>query len=104
MSGGTLIALAADQIIMAPHAMLGPIDPQIGGFPAASLARVVRDKPIARIDDQTLLYADIGEKATHQVDRQSTRLNSSHYCASRMPSSACQKKLKPTKKTKEPQT
>ncbi|MFC3676572.1 SDH family Clp fold serine proteinase [Ferrovibrio xuzhouensis] len=67
MSGGTLIALAADQIIMAPHAMLGPIDPQIGGFPAASLARVVRDKPIARIDDQTLIYADIGEKATHQV-------------------------------------
>jgi ClpP class serine protease len=67
MSGGTLIALAADQIIMAPHAMLGPIDPQINGFPAASLARVVREKPIARIDDQTLIWADIGEKATHQV-------------------------------------
>src|SRR3546814_9778125 len=25
-------------------------------------------------------------------DRKSTRLNSSHYCASRMPSSACKKK------------
>jgi ClpP class serine protease len=47
LSGGTLIALAADRIVMAPHAMLGPIDPQIGGVPAASLARVVREKPIA---------------------------------------------------------
>src|SRR3546814_999442 len=26
------------------------------------------------------------------LDRKSTRLNSSHYCASRMPSSACKKK------------
>src|SRR3546814_1461357 len=33
-----------------------------------------------------------------QLDRQSTRLNSSHYCASRMASSAC-KKNKDTKRT-----
>jgi ClpP class serine protease len=74
LSGGTLIALAADRIIMAPHAMLGPIDPQINGFPAASLARVVRDKPIAEIDDQTLIYADIGAKATHQVSTAACKL------------------------------
>lgn len=74
MSGGTLIALAADRIIMAPHAMLGPIDPQINGFPAASLARVVREKPIAEIDDQTLIWADIGEKATHQVAAAANKL------------------------------
>lgn len=67
MSGGTLIALAADNIVMAPHAMLGPIDPQVGGFPAASVARVLRDKPIAEIDDQTVILADIGEKATRQL-------------------------------------
>lgn len=30
MSGGTLIALAADEIVMAPHAVLGPVDPQLG--------------------------------------------------------------------------
>src|SRR3546814_4869024 len=28
-----------------------------------------------------------------RVDRKSTRLNSSHYCAPRMPSSACKKKI-----------
>lgn len=81
MSGGTLIALAADRIIMAPHAMLGPIDPQIGGFPAASLARVVRDKPVARIDDQTLIYADIGEKATQQVSAAACKLMGRYMAA-----------------------
>ena len=35
MSGGTLIALSADEIVMSPHAVLGPIDPQVNGMPAA---------------------------------------------------------------------
>jgi ClpP class serine protease len=35
MSGGTLIALAADEIVMSEHALLGPTDPQIGKFSAA---------------------------------------------------------------------
>src|SRR5439155_24458223 len=30
MSGGTLVALAADEIVMEAHAALGPVDPQIG--------------------------------------------------------------------------
>src|SRR6202165_2391687 len=30
MSGGTLIALAADEIVVDRHAALGPVDPQIG--------------------------------------------------------------------------
>jgi ClpP class serine protease len=67
MSGGTLIALAADEIIMSRHAVLGPIDPQLGQSPAASLIRVVEQKPIAEIDDQTLVMADVGRKAIAQV-------------------------------------
>jgi len=67
MSGGTLIALAADEIVMDENAVLGPVDPQIGQYPAASLLRVVREKPIAEVDDQTLVLADIGEKALRQV-------------------------------------
>jgi ClpP class serine protease len=74
MSGGTLIAMAADEIVISPHAVLGPIDPQIGGFPAASLAKVVADKPIAEIDDQTLILADVGRKATAQVKRAAQEL------------------------------
>src|SRR3982075_3531487 len=54
MSGGTLIALAADEIVMCTHSVLGPIDPQLGQSPAASLIKVGEQKPIARVDDQTL--------------------------------------------------
>lgn len=78
MSGGTLIALAADTIVMAPHAMLGPIDPQVGGYPAASVARVLRDKPMAEVDDQTVILADIGEKATRQLRTAAEQLLGRH--------------------------
>src|SRR5712672_3759738 len=57
MSGGTLIALAADEIVMCTHSVLGPIDPQLGQSPAASLIKVVEEKPMARIDDETLIMA-----------------------------------------------
>src|SRR6202041_1122109 len=67
MSGGTLLCLAANEIVMSPHAVLGPIDPQLGQFPATSLLKVVEQKPIAEIDDQTLLFADVGRKAIGQV-------------------------------------
>src|ERR1700719_3690772 len=67
MSGGTLIALAADEIVMCTHSVLGPIDPQLGQSPAASLITVVEDKPIAKIDDKTLILADVGRKAISQV-------------------------------------
>src|SRR5205807_3134823 len=67
MSGGTLIALAADEIVMDPHAVLGPVDPQLGQHPAVSVLKVVAKKPIAEVDDQTLVLADVAEKAVHQV-------------------------------------
>jgi ClpP class serine protease len=67
MSGGTLIALGADEIVMSPHAVLGPVDPQLGKYPAASLLKVVAKKPIAEIDDKTLILADVAEKALAQL-------------------------------------
>ncbi len=67
MSGGTLIALAADEIVMSPHATLGPIDPQLGQQPAASVLKVVEQKPLKDIDDQTLVMADQAAKAISQV-------------------------------------
>jgi len=72
MSGGTLIALAADEIVMSPHAVLGPVDPQLGQSPAASILKAVSRKPIADVDDQTLILADVAEKAQAQV-RESAR-------------------------------
>ncbi len=67
MSGGTLIAIAADEIIMDPHAVLGPLDPQIMGYPAPSILRAVSKKDVNEVDDQTLILADIAEKAIEQL-------------------------------------
>src|SRR5579862_8394294 len=67
MSGGTLIALAADEIVMDAHAVLGPVDPQLGQYPAASIVDVVARKPIERVDDDTLILADVAKKALRQV-------------------------------------
>jgi len=69
MSGGTLIALAADEIVMGENAVLGPVDPQLGHHPAASILKVLERKPIAEIDDETLILADVAEKAIRQVER-----------------------------------
>lgn len=69
MSGGTILALAADEIVMTEHSVLGPVDPQVGQFPAASLLKVVQRKPVAEVDDQTLILADQAEKATAQMRR-----------------------------------
>ncbi len=67
MSGGTLIALAADEIIMGPHAVLGPLDPQLGRYPAPSLIRLKKEKSADKISDEFLVYADMAEKATNQL-------------------------------------
>jgi ClpP class serine protease len=67
MSGGTLIALACDEIVMDEHAVLGPVDPQIEGYPAASILRLLKKKPIEKIDDKTLILADISEMALKQM-------------------------------------
>ncbi len=67
MSGGTLIALAADEIVMDPHAVLGPVDPQLMNYPAPSILRAVKRKEPKDVDDQTLIMADIAEKAINQV-------------------------------------
>ncbi len=69
MSGGTLLALAANRIVMSPHAVLGPLDPQIGQFPAASILRAVERKEASghKIEDETLMLADVAGKAMRQV-------------------------------------
>ena len=67
MSGGTLIALAADKIIMDSNAVLGPVDPQLGQYPAPSIVRAVEQKGVEKVDDQTLILADVAKKAIKQV-------------------------------------
>jgi ClpP class serine protease len=72
MSGGTLVAMAADEIVMDPNGVLGPVDPQLqmpqgGGYvPAVSVLAAVEVSNPNR-DDQTLMMADMARKAIQQV-------------------------------------
>jgi|UniRef100_A0A7C3LUY9 ClpP class serine protease len=74
MSGGTLIALSASRIVMDENAVLGPVDPQLGEFPAASILRVIEQKDRNEIDDKTLILADVAEKAIVQLRHSLERL------------------------------
>jgi ClpP class serine protease len=76
MSGGTMIALAADEIVLDAHASLGPIDPQLGQYAAASLVAVA-ERP-GEHDDQTLIMADVGRKAIAQVEGFTERMLRRH--------------------------
>ena len=71
MSGGTLIALAADEILMDPNAVLGPVDPQIGTqkgtYAATSIIKVVETKSRDETDDETLYLAEEARKALSQM-------------------------------------
>ncbi len=67
MSGGTLLALAADEVVLDQNAVLGPVDPQLGQFAAASILKVVEQKDINKVDDNTLIMADLARKAIVQV-------------------------------------
>lgn len=73
LSGGTLIALACDEIVMDADAVLGPVDPQIGiplqgGYPATSVLEALKIKNPNR-NDSVLIYGDIAKKAIRQVKR-----------------------------------
>src|SRR6267142_424169 len=81
MSGGTLLALAANEIVMCEHAVLGPVDPQLGESPAASILKAVQQKPIAEVDDHTLILADQAGKALVQMEAEVRDLLTVRYSA-----------------------
>ena len=79
MSGGTLLALAADEIVMDENAVLGPVDPQIGQYPAASILKVLEQKDPNKIDDETMILADMSRKAINQVKDTIVEIECCHY-------------------------
>lgn len=69
LSGGTLIALAADEVLIDDNAVLGPLDPQLGQlYPATSVMEVPKHKPLEKMKDETLIYLDLAAKAIKQVE------------------------------------
>src|SRR5258708_737950 len=82
MSGGTLIVLAADDIVMDPNAVLGPVDPQLGtrqgAVAAASILKALA-QPNPNRDDQTLILGDLAEKSLRQVKATVKKLLLDHH-------------------------
>ncbi|MCP2619610.1 hypothetical protein NLB96_02430, partial [Candidatus Aminicenantes bacterium AC-335-K20] len=83
MSGGTLIALAADEILMDSHAVLGPVDPQIiiqdvGPAPAASILKAWEEKG-KEASDNLIIQADIAKKAIKQMEEIIYKLLTGRY-------------------------
>ena len=79
MSGGTLIALAADEIWMDPNAVLGPLDPQLSikagvQLPAPSIVKAVKLKGVDKVSDETLILSDVAEKAIKQIEEMVCKL------------------------------
>src|SRR3546814_6620179 len=75
-----------------------------GIVPGGGTALLYATKKLASIkldnQDQQVGVEIVRRAIQSPVDRKSTRLNSSHYCASRMPSSACKKTTLSTRKIK----
>jgi ClpP class serine protease len=67
MSGGTLLALAADEIAMDRRAVLGAVDPQVQGLPAGAVLSVLKQKPADKISDRTYIMADVAQKALQEI-------------------------------------
>jgi len=67
MSGGTAIALAADLLVMNSDAVLGAMEPVVNGYPTSSYKHVLKSKALAKIADETWIYADLAEKQLAQA-------------------------------------
>lgn len=66
MSGGSLMSLAADKILMERYSMLGPVDPQIptpdgNTWAAGSLETLVTLKPLHKVSDRMIVMADVAK-------------------------------------------
>lgn len=67
MSGGTLVALAANELMMEAESVLGPLDPQIAGFPAHALISLPQLKPPAAVSDEMMMLSGIARQSLDQT-------------------------------------
>ena len=67
MSGGTLLALAADEIVMDENAVLGSGRPAGRAVAGGLDHQVAETKPLERVNDETLILADLARKAQMQI-------------------------------------
>ena len=70
MSGGSMLALTCDEILMTKNASIGPIDPQLGSFfkygSSKSWNEIVKFKG-KKAEDQTISFAMTGKQYTQTI-------------------------------------
>ena len=86
MSGGTLVALAADEIVMNRNAVLGPVDPQLAGYPAHAIATLLETKPIERLKEEWFVLGLESKKALAETTRLVNELVTSPAAITRLTS------------------
>lgn len=80
MSAGTIVGLACEKIVMGKYACLGPIDTQFYGFPIESYIRLLKEKPLASIDDEIVLLGYLAEKEMKTARARACELlNKAHF-------------------------
>jgi ClpP class serine protease len=79
LSGGTLLALAADELFMCSDAILGALDPIVGQFPAASIISVAQRKTVEQMSDGTYILVDQARKSVNQMQLLLKRVLSRHF-------------------------
>lgn len=72
MSGGSLLALSCDEIVMTPNACIGPIDPQISSLfkfgSAKAWEKIVQFKG-KKAEDQSISFAMMGKQYTKSIQQ-----------------------------------
>jgi ClpP class serine protease len=67
LSDGTLIVLAADEIMMEKTSILAPVEPLIRDMPANWVMSILKRKPIETISDRTILLAQEARNETENA-------------------------------------
>lgn len=67
LGSGTLLALAADEIVMDPSAALSPLEPYVDGYPASLLVALAERKPLDQLSDGTLIAVERAERERGQA-------------------------------------
>lgn len=79
LGSASFMAFAADEIVMSAHAGLTPVDPFTPAGPASAVLKGIANKPIAKVEDETVMSADIARKMVDEAKRVTCELMHSKH-------------------------
>ncbi len=79
LGAAAFMAFAADEIVMSAHAGLTPVDPFTPAGPASAVLKGIAGKPIGKVEDETVMCADIARKMVDEAKRVTCELMHSKH-------------------------